>query len=169
MNRFTKRRSGFCRLDSFFYNTDNWGGSLLSVPHAEMIKQETEMAKKKRLGRKKEWPEKETRTDFRFPIRVRWNRMWDIWEGLSRAECHRGPRWIRRRWNETRGAALASLSTQLISTGCWRLAERRRTPGGLASESCCSTSTQASDLDSQLTSAAACSDVTTFILFQFLL
>lgn len=53
--------------------------------------------------------------------------------------------------DETRSAALASLSTQLISTSCWRLAERKYTSGGLTSESCCSTSTEASDLDSQFT------------------
>lgn len=47
--------------------------------------------------------------------------------------------------DETRSSASASLPRQLISASCWRLAERKYTPGGLASESCCSTSTEISD------------------------
>lgn len=50
--------------------------------------------------------------------------------------------------DETRAAALASLPRQLISASCWRLAERKYTPGGLALESCGSTSTEISDLSS---------------------
>lgn len=48
--------------------------------------------------------------------------------------------------DETRSVALASLPRQLISASCWRLAGRKCTPGGLALESCCSTSTEISDL-----------------------
>lgn len=53
--------------------------------------------------------------------------------------------------DETRAAALASLPRQLISASCWRLAERKYAPGGLALESCCSTSTEISDLNSEFT------------------
>lgn len=48
--------------------------------------------------------------------------------------------------DETRSAAFSSLPRQLISASCWRLAERKYTPGGLALESCCTTSTEMSDL-----------------------
>ncbi len=48
--------------------------------------------------------------------------------------------------DETSSAALASLPRQLISVSCWRLAERKYAPGGLALESCCSTFTEISDL-----------------------
>lgn len=59
--------------------------------------------------------------------------MWNILGGLSGAKCH----WAG--WggggglggDETSSAALASLPRQLISASCWRLAERKRTPGGL--------------------------------------
>ena len=48
-----------------------------------------------------------------------------------------------------RSAALASLPRQLISASCWRLAERKYAPGGLALESCCSSSTEISDLTAE--------------------
>lgn len=53
--------------------------------------------------------------------------------------------------DETRSVALASLPRQLISASCWRLAERKYTPGGLALESFCSSSTDLSDLRTEFT------------------
>lgn len=60
--------------------------------------------------------------------------------------------------DETRSAAaLASLPRQLISASCWRLAERKYTPGGLALESYCSTSTEISDLSAEFISGCSLS------------
>lgn len=55
--------------------------------------------------------------------------MWNVLEGLSRIKCHKGGN-AGLEGDESRRAALAFPSTQLISTGCWRLAGRRETVGG---------------------------------------
>lgn len=66
--------------------------------------------------------------------------------------------------DETRSSASASLPRQLISASCWRLAERKYTPGGLASESCCSTSTEISDRSIEFISCCPDSLVLLFLL-----
>lgn len=154
MNQY-KGRAWLHRLLSFLCYTDNWGGSLLSVSHIEMMEREKETACTEgsgKINKRKSWQKKHR--DSRFPIRQRWNGMWNILEELSSAKCH----WAGCGWwwragggaaglagDETRSAALASLPRQLIYS-CWRLAERKYTPGGLALESYCSTSPEICDL-----------------------
>lgn len=76
--------------------------------------------------------------------------MWNRLEGLAGAKRREGGR--REVWggggeggaaglggDERRGALWYSLPRQLISASCWRLAGRKRSAGGLALETRCST------------------------------